>query len=755
MGDDCDNTADDRAPPLSRAGPSPSHTRFAAINETTFGDDTIIHQGDQKVHIGQLNHVINHYAGPQPQPESNPRCDSLHDGPDTPCWTVPFGRNKDFVGRESTLDLLLSIIPPTADEDDCQQTVISGLGGIGKTQVALEAAFRIRDKYPDCHVFWVPAIDTTTFENAYREIGRKLKLHGIDNNAADIKLLVKVALSQRIDNWLLIIDNADDAALFKTTTTTEGTSLSDSLPFSLKGSILFTTRNDEVTQQLDIRRENILHLAEMSRSEATNMLQKSLSAHQINDEQSLESLLEFLTDLPLAIKQASAYMIKTGMVVSKYLEHCRSSDEHLVELLSKDFNDRARYKTTKNPVATTWLISFRAISRDNPLAAKYLQFMAFVAEKDIPKHLLPLGDSELETYEAIGMLRAYAFISERAGQDAYDMHRLVRLVMQNWLRKEGDLQLCVTEVIKRLNAVFPRPRFSNKDAWARYLPHAIIALKFQDHSLDQASRSAVLSKTANSLYILGKYKDATMMDKQEIELATILQGNSHPYTLSRMSNLSSSLNRQGQYKEAEEIIRQTLKLQIKVLGAEHSDTLISMTNLAKIFFRQGQYKEAEEMNRQTLKLQIKVLGAEHPHTLTSMSNLSSSLFEQGQYNEAEEINQQTLDLQLKVLGAEHPHTLTSMRNLSSSFFKQGQYKEAEEINRQTLDLQIKVLGAEHPQTITSMRFLFESLVGQGQYKEAEEIIRQTIKLQIKILGAEHPDTITSIHRLERFLSSQS
>ncbi|EHK20678.1 uncharacterized protein TRIVIDRAFT_192610 [Trichoderma virens Gv29-8] len=585
MGDDCDNTADDRAPPLSRAGPSPSHTRFAAINETTFGDDTIIHQGDQKVHIGQLNHVINHYAGPPPQPESNPRCDSLHDGPDTPCWTVPFGRNKDF--------------------DDCQQTVISGLGGIGKTQVALEAAFRIRDKYPDCHVFWVPAIDTTTFENAYREIGRKLKLHGIDNNAADIKLLVKVALSQRIDNWLLIIDNADDAALFKTTTTTEGTSLSDSLPFSLKGSILFTTRNDEVTQQLDIRRENILHLAEMSRSEATNMLQKSLSAHQINDEQSLESLLEFLTDLPLAIKQASAYMIKTGMVVSKYLEHCRSSDEHLVELLSKDFNDRARYKTTKNPVATTWLISFRAISRDNPLAAKYLQFMAFVAEKDIPKHLLPLGDSELETYEAIGMLRAYAFISERAGQDAYDMHRLVRLVMQNWLRKEGDLQLCVTEVIKRLNTVFPRPRFSNKDAWARYLPHAIIALKFQDHSLDQASRSAVLSKTANSLYILGKYKDATMMDKQEIELATILQGTSHPYTLSRMSNLSSSLNRQGQYNEAEEINQQTLDLQLKFLGAEHPHTLTSMRNLSSSFFKQGQYKEAEEINRQTLDLQIK------------------------------------------------------------------------------------------------------------------------------------------------------
>jgi hypothetical protein len=152
----------------------------------------------------------------------------------------------------------------------------------------------------------------------------------------------------------------------------------------------------------------------MSRPEATDMLQKGLSAYQISNAQSIESLLDFLTDLPLAIKQASAYMIKTGMVVSKYLDYCRSSDEHLIELLSKDFNDRARYKSIQNPVAATWLISFEAISRDNPLAAKYLQFMAFLAEKDIPRHLLPPTDDELGACEAIGMLKAYAFITERA-----------------------------------------------------------------------------------------------------------------------------------------------------------------------------------------------------------------------------------------------------------------------------------------------------------------------------------------------------
>jgi hypothetical protein len=98
-------------------------------------------------------------------------------------WVVPLGRNKDFVGRESLLAQLLEKIPPSADEDDCQRTAIEGLGGVGKTQIALEAAFRVHAKH-DCSVFWIPAVDATTFENAYREIGRQLGIQGIDEDKA-------------------------------------------------------------------------------------------------------------------------------------------------------------------------------------------------------------------------------------------------------------------------------------------------------------------------------------------------------------------------------------------------------------------------------------------------------------------------------------------------------------------------------------------------------------------------------------------
>jgi len=342
---------------------------------------------------------------------------------------VPFGRNRDFVGRESILAQLLESIPPGRNKDDCQWTAIEGLGGVGKTQIALEAAFRVRREHPDCSIFWVPAVDATSFENAYREIGRRLNVKGIEEDKADIKALVKAGLSQdSVGSWLLIIDNADDIALLFD----GGAGLLDYLPFNLNGSILLTTRNHEVLTKLDVPSQSIIAPAEMSRAEAVELLEKNLKESQ-RDTPSTTSLLDFLANLPLAIKQASAYMAKIGISASKYLDHCRSSDKSMIKLLSKDFEDRGRYKTIRNPIATTWLISFEQISRDNQLAAFYLRFMCFLAEKDIPVSLLPEADDELEMVEAIATLKAYAFIGPRKGEDSFDMHRLVRLAMQNWL----------------------------------------------------------------------------------------------------------------------------------------------------------------------------------------------------------------------------------------------------------------------------------------------------------------------------------
>ncbi|OHW99554.1 kinesin light chain, partial [Colletotrichum incanum] len=621
-------------------------------------------------------------------------------------FIVPFGRNENFVGRDAILTQLLARIPPNTYEDTCQRTAIVGLGGMGKTQVAIEAAYRVRDECPGCSIFWVPAVDMTMFENAYRDIGRAFNVRGIEDDKTDVKGLVKAALEQDdIGNWLIVIDNADDVELLFTSS-----KLATYLPSSRKGSILLTTRNHQAAARFS--RSQVIRLSEMGAIEATQLLCTGLDENQFSDSQSTAQLVEHLTCLPLAIRQASAYMgSNKNVTVSKYLGYCKCSNDKLVKLLSKDFDDQDRYETTQNPVATTWVISFEHISRDNSLAAKYLSFMCYLAEKDIPRALLPPGEDEMDTDEAISTLIAYAFILQRDDADRFDIHRLVRLVMRNWLREQEKEEEQVTETIYWLSEIFPWPDHGNREVWMAYLPHTQVVLEVRDLCTDDKAVWLLLYNTGESNRLLGRYS------------------------------------------KAEQIQRQTLELSQKVLGLEDPDTLGSMNNLAVVLQYQGRYKEAEQIQRQTLELRQKVLGLEDPNTLGSMNNLAAVLQYQGRYKEAEQIHQQTLELRQKVLGLEDPNTLASMNNLAEVLRYQGRYKEAEQIQRQTLQLKEEVLGLEDPDTLTSMSNLAVVLNSQGKHEEAEQLYQQTLKLSEKVVGPEHPSTLRLQHNLQAILEA--
>ncbi|KAK1656895.1 hypothetical protein BDP55DRAFT_596875 [Colletotrichum godetiae] len=622
-------------------------------------------------------------------PLTSSNLDKAEDSYQKPHFIVPFGRNENFVGRDAILTRLRDRIPPSANKDACQKTAIVGLGGIGKTQVAIEAAYRVRDAHPDCSVFWVPAVNTVMFENACREIGRALNIQDIEDDQADVKGLVKATLERDNSNsWLLIVDNADDTELLFTSS-----KLMSYLPSSRKGSILLTTRNHQAAARFS--RCLLMPLEEMDTMEANNLLRKGLDESQVSDSQSMTQLLEYLAYLPLAIRQASAYMSSNkNVTISKYLGYCEASNDKMLKLLSKDFDDQDRYGDIRNPVATTWLISFDHISRDNTLAAKYLSFMCYLAEKDIPRALLPPeedrmdADDEMNADEAISTLIAYAFILQRDTADRFDIHRLVRLVMRNWLREQGKEEEQVTETIYWLCERFPWPNHRNKDVWMAYLPHTQAALQVRDWCTDDRALWDLLSSAGEGNYLLGKYGQAEQMHRQTLELSVKVLGPENPDTLISMDNLALVLRSQGKYDEAEQIHRQTLELSVKVLGPENPDTLISMDNLARVLRSQGKYDEAEQIHRQTLELSVKVLGPENPDTLTSMNNLARVLGSQGKYDEAEQIYRQTLELSEKVLGPENPDTLISMNNLAGVLESQGKYDEAEQMHRQTLELSV-------------------------------------------------------------------
>ena len=194
------------------------------------------------------------------------------------------------------------------DDEYCQKTVITGLGGVGKTQIALEAVYRIRKMDPECSIFWVPAVDSTSCEQAYRDIGKKLQVIGVEKDDADVKSLVKAALSQDgIGRWLMVVDSADDVELMfgeKGAEESEsGPSLARYLPFCPKGSFLFTTRNSRIA--VDLSGNNLINVGLMDTWEANELLGTSLTQKQkMVDVQSTTRLLH-LFDQPAPCHQAS------------------------------------------------------------------------------------------------------------------------------------------------------------------------------------------------------------------------------------------------------------------------------------------------------------------------------------------------------------------------------------------------------------------------------------------------------------------
>jgi tetratricopeptide (TPR) repeat protein len=632
------------------------------------------------------------------------------------------------------------------------KVAITGLGGVGKTQIALESAFQTRERYPECSIFWIPATNEESLQQAYLALGRQLGIPDLEEEQADVKRLVQCHLSQETaGRWLLIFDNADDPDMWVNGAGSRDTSrdLKDYLPRSSQGCLMFTTRSRKIAVKLT--HGNVIEVSEMDEEVATQLLGKSLiNQNLVSNGRDTVNLLKQLTFLPLAITQAAAYINENGITLSDYSLLLNDQESNVIELLSEDFEDEGRYRDAKNPVATTWLISFEQIRRLDPLAAEYLSFMSCVDPREIPQSLLPPAPSQKRETDAIGTLSAYSFVSRRPADHRLDLHRLVHLATRNWLKREEVLGEWTAKAVARLVAVFPDHEHKNRSVWRGYLPHARYVLASNVVHDGVAEKIELLWKFGMCLYSDGRYDEAEALFAQVTETSQRVLGAKHPHTLSSINNLALTYSNQGRWKEAEKLEVQVIETRKRVQGAEHPDTLLSINNLASTYSNQGRWKEAEELEVQVMESRKRVQGAEHPDTLTSINNLASTYSNQGRWKEAEELEVQVIESNKRVLGAEHPDTLSSINNLALTYSSQGRWKEAEELEVQVMESRKRVLGAEHPDTLTSINNLAFTLKSQGRNVDAIELMTECVQLQKEILGVDHPHSQSSIEALNNW-----
>ena len=578
---------------------------------------------------------------------------------------------------------------------------LDGLGGMGKTQIALQFAYLIQETSPKYSVFWVQASDAISFDTSYREIAQKLGIVGLEDDKIDVKQLVFIALRSLTSPWLLIVDNADDYKVLGVVDERNAArALIEYLPTRGNGAVLFTTRDQKAATKF--AEANVIHVKEMDRQESLQLLKASVQEQKHNlldDAVSMHTLLDLLLDLPLAIKQAAAYINENSTPVRDYLSFYNNSEEDMIEILSEGFEDRGRHCGQKNPVATTWFISFEQVRRDDVLAAEYLSFMGVIARDDIPRSLLPSAETRNQQNKAIGTLIAYSFVVQRLTGDAFDVHRLVHLATRNWLSEKHTQSMWTDRALHRLVKVIPAGSHAHREVWTRYLPHGIYVVDtIETYTENERAVIQLRDKIGRCQYTTGQYIEAAKMHQATLALRREVLGKKHPETLISMNEVAAALSGQGKYADAEAMNRQTLAISEEVLGKTHPDTFTSMSNLALVLDRQGKYADAEAMNRQTLEIREEVLGKTHPDTLMSMSNLARVLDSQGKYADAEAMNRQTLAIREEVLGKTHPDTLTSVYCLAHLLQKKEEYKEASILYQRACTGYKLSLGSEHPTT---------------------------------------------------------
>ncbi|KAI9697109.1 MAG: hypothetical protein M1820_007924 [Bogoriella megaspora] len=657
---------------------------------------------------------------------------------------LPLPRNPRFVGRDEQLELLLKKV---LTNHEGQKLAVHGLGGIGKTQIALELAYRVRDVAPGCSIFWIPAMNRESLEQTYADIVQELQIAGWQDKGANKKALLQRHLSQEsIGGWLLIFDNADNINMWLEEDG-QKKALVDQLPRSKEGCILFTSRDRKAAVKL--AHQEIHTVVDADEKMAMQLLDSYLvKKDRTHEKQQAMQLLNELTFLPLAIVQAAAYINENDLTLAKYVCLLTEQEKSTVELLSKDFEDDGRYRGMKNPVATTWLISFEQICGRDFLAAEYLSFMACVERTNIPKSMLPAGNSRVQETDAIGLLKAYSFVVEKNASETLDMHRLVHLATRSWLRSRGDLAKWETRAMTQLSKVFPDDDHTNRSVWRLYLPHARRTLGYEPCNTEDAkARRMLLWNFSGCLQRDGSYKEAEIGRKELVEFYKGARGDEHRDTLASIDNLALVYRCQGRLEEAEALQSKVLKITLRVLGEEHPEHLACMNHLALTYREQGQYLEAKALQSRVLEISLRVLGAKHPETLTCMINLATTYMYQGQYREAEVLQLKVLEITLRVLGDEHPYTLTSMANLALSYKGQGRYTEAEVLLLKAFKICSRVLGEEHPSTLTRMHNLASLYWSQHRLKKAETLEAQVIEMRKRVLGERHPETLRSMHNL--------
>ncbi|KAJ7769904.1 hypothetical protein B0H16DRAFT_1686018 [Mycena metata] len=699
-----------------------------------------------------------------------------------------------FHGRQTILARMHQFFIPESGKQCIY--VLHGLGGSGKTQIALKFVQEASANFSDIFFMDASTLDT---------ISTGLKMLAVSKGVGDSTQDALAWLQSKRGEWLLFFDNADDPKM----------NLNKFFPLCNHGNIIITSRNPG----LRVYGEHSL-VSDMEETDSVTLLLQS-AAKETSEENlqvaakivKVKDLIE-LYYLPLAIAQAGAFISKSEDLAG-YLT------------LEKPQQSHDQYAWT---VYTTWQISFDQLSKP---AARFLQLCSFLhytgitedifsnaskysdpvwlpPKKDLQEPLQFLscflgptgGWSSLSFLDITNEIKGYSLISFDTVIKVFTIHPLVHAWSRSTLNDEESSRSCINSIlgmsiskISDQDMILTSLRFlphlgtlrpgSGPDFRAAFWEIFFAASKLQEaHNLivqvvkdyksvfgeQHLATLEVMHRLGSTYHKLGEYKKAKELEMVVFEKRIKILGEEHPDTLIAIGNLALTHHNLGENEKAKELeMLKAKELEMVVLekrttllSGDHADTLMAMGNLAMTHQKLGDYQKAKELGmvvlekRTTflgelemvvLQKRTKALGEEHPNTLLAMGNLALTHQRLGDYQRAKELGMVALEKRTTLLGGDHAETLMTMGNLAMTHQKLGDDQKAKELEMVVLQKRTKILGEEHPDTLLAMGNLAGTYSHLGDYEKAKELEMVVLEKQTKVLGEEHPNTLLAMGNL--------
>jgi tetratricopeptide (TPR) repeat protein len=632
-------------------------------------------------------------------------------------------RNPNFTGRTELLGRLgerLTAGGTTA----VLPSALHGMGGIGKTQMAVEYIYQHLPDYDI--IWWIQATQQAQIRAGLTELAQRLRLPGSSEaNTAIPAVREALRIGRPFRKWLLVFDSAESPEMVRPFFPTNG-----------PGEILITSRNPDWA---GIARP--LEVTLFTREESKELLGRR--GPEIDDAEA-DRLAEKLGDLPLAIEQAATWRAETGMPVSEYL---RLFDEKVVEIL--DTSAPADYEVS---VAAAWNVSFDELRTRNPAAHQLLLVCAFFAPEPISRSLFtgvrgisiaPELDAALRDpmrlSRAIRDINRYGLAKIDHRNNTLLLHRLVQWVLANRMtpKRRAEMSHGAHLLLANFDPNDPTPA----KQWPRYqdvLPHAYAAKVIECD--DPWVRQLVINLMI-FLYSWGDHEEAARLAKQAVDVWSKKLGEADPQTLQVAGRLGYYLWILGRYAEAARINQRTVELHRQVSGENSEETLRAELAVATDLKSRGDFIAALDLNERIYQKAKGLFDEDDPTTLMTAHDLVASRGLAGEYRRGQELAEDTYRRRVDVLGYDNPSTTSTLNDLILARREAGDYVWARAEQEKLVERSRELFGADKIATLRRSHHLSVARRKDGDHQGALELSAQVLELLRPRYGDSHPNVM--------------